>query len=90
MLVAPRGRRLALYQAAASVWPDPDCDTAQFLRLQAALMALRFGRLPTTVRLLPARRAPAVLIRQRQLVALLLRRRLQSLRYRGSDSSVVP
>ena len=90
LVVAPRERRLALYQGASSVWPDPDSDTAEFLRIQAALIALGLGRLRASVRLFPARRAPAVLLRQRRLVALLLRRRVQSVRYRGSDSSVVP
>jgi glycosyltransferase involved in cell wall biosynthesis len=84
-LAVDRTRRLEHVEAAASLWPHPRSDTALFLRAQGAMIALRLGRLRRALALLPAREVPGLLLRQRGLVGLLLRRRLQSRLHRGRD-----
>jgi hypothetical protein len=90
LLSGDREGRRSHCTLAASLWPDPSCDTALFLRVQAALLALRLGRPREAFRAFPARAAPALFLRQRRLLGLLLRRRLQAYLYRGQDATAAP
>jgi hypothetical protein len=78
-------QRLRRYAAAARLWPEPGCDTALFLRTQAAVRALRLGRFRLAYSLFPVSAAPRLLLRQRRLFGMLLRRRLQGWVHRGRD-----
>jgi glycosyltransferase involved in cell wall biosynthesis len=86
LLAAEPAQRLEHYVAAGRLWPDPRCDTALFLRAQGALMALALGQGRRAFALFPARAVPGLAVRQRRLLALLLRRRLQGYLHRGRDA----
>jgi Glycosyl transferase family 2 len=87
MATAP-DQRLRCYAAAAALWPDPSCDTALFLRVQAALHALGLRRFRQAYSLWPLRAAPGLLARQRSVIAILARRRLAGWVHSGRDAPV--
>ena len=78
-----------IIETAARLWPDPRCDTALFLRWQAAGRAFRRRQPGTALQLLagtPLPAVPALLVRNRSRWARLARRRAQALRHRGEES----
>jgi hypothetical protein len=84
--------RLRAFAIGAAVWPDPDSETALFLRVRAVALALRLGRLGLAARLArdwPLRRTPTFARRTRRTWVWLARRYVQSRVYRGAESDAL-
>ena len=80
--------RLELFTAAADLWPDPQADTALYLRFHALVLAGRFNRWNDVVSLLravPPRAAFPFVARNGLLFGRLLRRTIQKKMYRGKS-----
>jgi hypothetical protein len=74
------------YATAAALWPDQDAETALFLRVLAALLALRLGRVGQAVSLScrrPFPLRPGFVLRTRPTWALMAREAIQGYRHRA-------